>query len=323
MDDKTAPPDDLDYRNPPGTRVTYQARQRATDRTTWLHLALHLPAFLLSLALVLAAALVLEAWLGVPAWLPTALWTASGALTFHRPSEQFLARHLLRLHRPLPADLATLTPVWHEVTARAGVDGRQYELWIEESSDLNALAAAGHIVAVTRRALEQLPTTQLAAVLAHELGHHVGGHAWSGLLGWWYGMPGRLAWRGLARATPRLLRTARGARYTSTTVSILLAIGIWLTFTALTATYALPLLLLVLPYLTAAVSRRAELRADAHAAVLGFGPALAQTLHGWSAHETGTPATPGMTGLQVRLLSTHPDHRTRLHHLQPYLQSGR
>lgn len=141
MDDKTAPPDDLDYRNPPGTRVTYQARQRATDRTTWLHLALHLPAFLLSLALVLAAALVLEAWLGVPAWLPTALWTASGALTFHRPSEQFLARHLLRLHRPLPADLATLTPVWHEVTARAGVDGRQYELWIEESSDLNALAA--------------------------------------------------------------------------------------------------------------------------------------------------------------------------------------
>lgn len=106
-------------------------------------------------------------------------------------------------------------------------------------------------------------------------------------------------------------------------MSILLAIGIWLTFTALTATYALPLLLLVLPYLTAAVSRRAELRADAHAAVLGFGPALAQTLHGWSAHETGTPATPGMTGLQVRLLSTHPDHRTRLHHLQPYLQSGR
>lgn len=145
MDDKTAPPDDLDYRNPPGTRVTYQARQRATDRTTWLHLALHLPAFLLSLALVLAAALVLEAWLGVPAWLPTALWTASGALTFHRPSEQFLARHLLRLHRPLPADLATLTPVWHEVTARAGVDGRQYELWIEESSDLNALAAASTI----------------------------------------------------------------------------------------------------------------------------------------------------------------------------------
>ncbi|MFD9454347.1 M48 family metalloprotease [Streptomyces sp. NPDC059985] len=318
MADKPAPPpDDLDYRNAPGTRVTYRARHRATDRTTWLRLVLQLPAFMLSLALVLASCLLLEAWLGIPAWLPTSLWTASGALAFHRPSERFLARHLLRLHHPLPAELATLAPVWREVTARAGVDGSRYELWIEESEDLNALAAAGHIVAVTRRALEQLPTTRLAAVLAHELGHHVGGHAWSGLLGWWYATPGRLAWRGLVRLTPRLIRTARGFSYT--TCAILVALSAWLAFTTLTATYGLPLLLLALPYLTAAVGRRAELRADAHAAGLGFAPVLARTLQDLLVEQSAAPASSRRPGPLSHLLSNHPDHRTRLHHLQPFL----
>ncbi|MET9603889.1 M48 family metalloprotease [Streptomyces sp. NPDC006512] len=317
MDEKAAPPDDLDYRNTPGNRITYRARQRATDRTTWLRLALLLPPFLLSLALVLVVSLLLEAWLGVPAWLPTGLWTASGGLAFHRPSERFLARHLLRLHHPLAAELSVLAPVWREVTARAGVDGSRYELWIEESDELNALAAAGHIVAVTRRALEQLPTAQLAAVLAHELGHHVGGHAWSGLLGWWYAAPGRLAWRGLVRATPRLIRTARGFSYP--VCGILVALAAWLVFTTLTATYGLPLLLLSLPYLTAAVGRRSELRADAHAAHLGFAPVLARTLHDLLAEQSAAPTSADRLGPLSRLLSSHPHHRTRLHHLQPYL----
>ncbi|WP_235967803.1 M48 family metalloprotease [Streptomyces mesophilus] len=52
-------------------------------------------------------------------------------------------------------------------------------MWTEESQDLNAYAAAGHTVGVSRFALENLPSAQLAAVLAHELGHHTGGHAWS------------------------------------------------------------------------------------------------------------------------------------------------
>ncbi|MEV6701287.1 M48 family metalloprotease [Streptomyces sp. NPDC051453] len=60
-----------------------------------------------------------------------------------------------------------------------------YELVIENSTDLNAMAAAGHVVGVTTYALNRIPSSNLAAVLAHELGHHTGCHAWAGLLGYW------------------------------------------------------------------------------------------------------------------------------------------
>ncbi|WP_406104658.1 M48 family metalloprotease [Streptomyces sp. NBC_01003] len=96
-----------------------------------------------------------------------------------------------------------LEPVWREVTARAGVDARTYELWVEDSDGLNAVAAAGHIVGVTRFAMSELPNGESAAVTAHELGHHVGGHTWSSLLGYWCALPGRIAWRvfrGIGRA---------------------------------------------------------------------------------------------------------------------------
>ncbi|MFJ8569931.1 M48 family metalloprotease [Streptomyces sp. NPDC093514] len=320
MPDTPGPPDDLAYRNSPGTRVTYRARQRRTDHTVWLGLALHLPAFLLSSALVLAAALALDAWLNVPVWLPVALWAASGGLAFHRPTERLLAHHVLHLHRPIPAEREVLATVWHEVTARAGVDGSRYELWIEDSDDLNALSAAGHIVAVTSRAVQELPTSRLAAVLAHELGHHMSGHAWSVLLGWWYALPGRLLWKALSRVKPRLIRTARTAPVIGWVLMVVLT-G-YLALVTLQATYGLPLLVLALPYLTAAVGRRAELRADIHAARLGFGQPLALLLQELLTDESGAPsasAAPPRAGLAARLLSHHPDHRTRLHHLQPYL----
>ncbi|MFF2478351.1 M48 family metalloprotease [Streptomyces sp. NPDC058066] len=76
-----------------------------------------------------------------------------------------------------------------------------YKLVIENSTDLNAMAAVGHVVGVTTYALNRIPSGNLAVVLAHELGHHTGGHAWAGLLGYRSSLPGSGAWpvpRGLA-----------------------------------------------------------------------------------------------------------------------------
>ncbi|WP_106431215.1 M48 family metalloprotease [Streptomyces sulphureus] len=317
-------------------RVHLAKRQRGIDATAVVHLLLHLPSFLASLAIM---ALLFHALLPAMAWLGVLLWLASGALAFHRPTERALARHLLALRHPTPMERIQLEPLWREVTARTGVEGRAYELWIEDSEHLNALAAAGHIVGVTRFSLENLSGGQLAAVLAHELGHHVRGHAWSSLLAQWYAVPGRLAWSAVKRLVQLLAASSRRSMG-CWVPALLLVVGSIVVVIAVSYWFV-ALALVVLPYLLAAVARRAELRADQHAAASGFGPMLAEVLHMMQAAErdsgrvtasalSGCGATAStITGARARgrgrslsgaLLSSHPDYYTRLHHLAPYLR---
>ncbi|MFF3639692.1 M48 family metalloprotease [Streptomyces sp. NPDC002564] len=321
---RTPAADDLDYRHRSG-RLHYAARQRGVDATALGQLVLLLPGTVMSLLVILLLSAGLDAWLGVPLWVPPLVWLLSGALLFHRPTEDFLARHLLRLQRPMPDEYARLAPVWREVTARAGVDGQTYELWIEDSDDLNAYAAAGHIVGVTRYALGHLPSSQLAAVLAHELGHHTGGHVWTSLLGHWYALPGRAAWYAIRWVVVLAVAVTSSFSWLATTA--LVFVIAFFTYLTITHLYGLPLVLVVTPYLIAAVGRRAELRADQHAAALGFGPTLAQVLTAMHTAETearrrsvaAAGARPDHPGMLARLLSTHPDYPTRLHRLKPYL----
>ncbi|MFF4251058.1 M48 family metalloprotease [Streptomyces sp. NPDC001663] len=303
-------------------RVHIRRDQRRTDATTVGSLLLHLPNFLCSLFVVGLVSLVFGGF-GIVVVLA---WLASGALVFHRPTESALARHLLRLRYPTPQERAKLEPVWREVTARAGIEARNYELWVEDSDNLNAVAAAGHIVGVTRFAMNELPNGELAAVMAHELGHHVGGHAWSGLLGYWYALPGRIAWRVLKAFSGFVFKVSRAFGCIGTAVVVLVIGSVALA--TISTLYGLPLLVLAVPYALAAVGRRSELRADEHAAALGFAPMLAAVLdklHQQEQHaEAALTAANGGVKLEEsalgRLLSSHPDHYTRLHHLQPYLQ---
>ncbi|MFE0099595.1 M48 family metalloprotease [Streptomyces sp. NPDC059009] len=325
---RSAAPDDLDYQHRSG-RLHFSAHQRGVDATAFGQLILHLPGMLMSLLVLLLISGILNAWAGIPLWLPPLLWLASGALFFHRPTEDFFARYFLRLQRPMPEEYARLEPVWREVTARAGVDGRAYELWIEDSDDLNAYAAAGHIVGVTRFALDRLPSSQLAAVLAHELGHHTGGHVWASLLGYWYALPGRAAWRLIRLIVVFAVVFTSHFSWLATAI-LVLVISVF-TLATITLLYGLPLVLLAIPYLIAAMGRRSELRADQHAAALGFAPMLAQVLQSMHAAETETKRramaaagkNPAEPGLLARLLTTHPDYATRIHRLRPYLGPGR
>lgn len=309
-------------------RVHLTANQRRADATAVGTLVLHLPNLLGSLLVVAMIA----AFFDDLAWVVLVGWLASGALVFHRPTERFLARYMFRVRRPTPQEHAKLEAIWREVTARGGIDGRAYELWIQDSDDLNAFAAAGHIVSVTRFSLNQLPNGELAAVLAHELGHHVGGHTWSGLLAYWYALPGRIAW-GLMKAVLAIAVSVLGALgclggLVLLALAVLAGAVVWVSLTEL---YGLPLLLFALPYANAWVGRRAELRADRHAAVLGFAPMLVAALtkiddmeRTQRAAAEAAARAQGKTLPQEsalsRLLSSHPDHTTRLHHLQPFLE---
>lgn len=323
--------DDLEYRHAPGTRLHFAARQRRVDTAALGGLALHLPAFAFSLGALLAVGRLLDLAWQVPYWLPALIWLASGLLVFHQPAEDLYARYVLGFRYPLPGEHARLDPVWREVTARAGVEGDRYRLWVENTPNLNAYAAAGHIVGVTRFALENLPSAQLAAVLAHELGHHTGGHSWSTLAGRWYTLPARAAFRAgraiLLSAGDRALQLGSVA-----TAALIAGCGVVLLGPAAILLGAAPLVLLALPYAAAALSRRAELRADLHAASLGFAPMLTEVLLAMEegeipSHSVPGPATSGMGGARpgpaAHLLASHPDYATRVHRLRPFLAPDR
>ncbi|WP_241837823.1 M48 family metalloprotease, partial [Streptomyces sp. CB03234] len=309
-------------------RIHLSDSQRGADATAIGNLLLYLPHFLCS-AFVMALVSLVFGGLGVIVFVA---WLLSGALVFHRPTESAIARRLLRLRYPTAQERARLEPVWREVTARAGVEGRNYELWVEDTDSLNAVAAAGHIVGVTRFAMNQLPNGELAAVLAHELGHHVGGHAWSSLLGYWYALPGRIAWRVLRAVSTAIFKVSR--LFSCVGMGIVILVFGSIALATISTLYGLPLLILAMPYALAAVGRRAELRADQHAAALGFAPMLAAVLdklHQAEQQQQAQAAAiaayhgnpPPQESPLSKLLSSHPDHYTRLHHLQPYLHPTR
>ncbi|WP_200300715.1 M48 family metalloprotease [Streptomyces adelaidensis] len=312
--------------SPRGGRVHISARHRGADATTLGSLALQLPHVLMSLAVVFLVVYAVDALFGPPWWIPLGGWAVSGALVFNHRCECLLARWLFGLRYPTPEEGRKLKTVWREVTVRAGVDGDSYQLWVEDSAGINAMAAAGHIVGVTSHSLRTLTPARLAGVLAHELGHHAGGHAWASLLTLWYSLPGRIAWQLLRWLAARVDRLSVGA------AALLIGVLGAAVFALATATYGLIFLPLATPYLLAALSRRSELRADEHAAGLGFAEQLSTVLRDdldrTEPVRTGVAAKGGRVrftkeGVIARLLASHPDVHTRLHHLQAHLEEPR
>ncbi|MFD6434027.1 M48 family metalloprotease [Streptomyces venezuelae] len=305
----------------PVGRIHIAARRRGADALAIGSLALHLPHAAASLFVVAVLAYALQSATGIPVYATVAAWLLSGALVFHRPTEAFLAHHVFGHRPPSLVETGQLDPVWRDVTARFGADAATYQLWIAESEELNAEAAAGHIVTVTSAAL-RLPPDQLAAVLAHELSHHVAGHSWSALLSSWYALPGRLLWR-LLRAIHRFTLPHRPTQAREANRRLILLASL----AALMLVYLFPwlLLLALTPWLLAAVSRRAELSADRAAALRGFGPQLVAVLQRFiTDEEASKPPDPvhrhGRLLPAPSLLSAKPDHHTRLQRLQRQLQ---
>jgi Zn-dependent protease with chaperone function len=262
--------------------------------------------------------------------LACAAWTASAALILVRPVEAGLARLLYpSLRRPRAADLARITPALDRVCRRAGTEPHRYLLRVEEKRQVNAFALGGHVLAVTRMALE-LPDDMLEAVLAHEVGHHRHLHPLAIILGWWYLLPfeaGDRLLRAIRRITRWLARTFNrlndrtgglaGGRAPDGALGmlvLLLALGVLVVAGGVLVVALgllwLPLSLLVrlAKVLSAALSRAGEHAADRHAAELGYGPGLVQVLFLFQQAEFAAPRPRGMAAL----LRSHPSSQARI-----------
>ncbi|MFJ9964054.1 M48 family metalloprotease [Streptomyces avermitilis] len=241
-------------------------------------------------------------------------WVASGALMFHRPTERALARMRFKMRPPTGAELAVLQPIWDEVTRRAGVDGSQYDLWIEDTDELNASAAAGHIVSVTRGSLHRLPPQQLSAVLAHELGHHVGGHAWALLLGLWYALPARIFMTVVKVVTVFVFVFTAQIFWLG---AVLLALIVGALVIGTVAAFPPALALYAIPFLLAWAGRQGELRADRFAGRIGYGPLLVAVFTEWQAQ--GVDDEHRKEGPIARLMSTHPPLHQRIRAVETFV----
>jgi Zn-dependent protease with chaperone function len=256
-------------------RKHLKAYQRGVDGAALSQLVVALPTAVISLFVVVFVGALVNPLLGMV--LPV-LWLLSGPLVFHRTVEGAIARHLLGMRRATPAEAERLGAVWEEVTRRAGVDRLTYELWIQERAELNATAVAGHIVGVTRHAMDRLPNSRLAAVLAHELGHHVGGHTWAGMLVDWYALPARTAGRWIIAGLSFLFRSKNWAGIACGGCLSVTILQFLFFFTFMEGMWWLVLPVAAGPVLIAWLHRRAEFGADAYASGLGFGDELMEVL---------------------------------------------
>ncbi|WP_084467528.1 M48 family metalloprotease [Actinokineospora inagensis] len=294
-----------------GTWIPREPRRGVRpDASAVLGVLFALPALVSSAVVVaLVARLIWAApWV---VWTVVALWVLSGAVTFLPSVESLLARGMFDMRRPSTVEMTRLGPLWESVCATAGVDSARYVLWVEQSRELNAFAAGGRTVAVTRRAVE-LPARALEAILAHELGHHLSGHSRVSLLAWWYELPARASIWLVGLATRAVLLVGRVfARFgsaagalASVLVSLVLLVGL----------IALNPWLLLMPLLSPLLawsSRLGEYRADATAAGFGYGPALVDVLSGWLAAEHGRRRP-----WRVRMLASHPATADRIRRLR-------
>lgn len=317
--------------------------RRRADLSTLASLVLAVPWFVFSLTVVGFAGLGIGALLGNVSVVPIVvmvLWLLSGVLIFYRPVEIGVARFFLRARRPTPSERDRIEQAWREVNDTAGRDGGKYQLFIEDSDALNAYAASGHIVTVTRKTLETMPHHHLAAVLAHELGHHLGGHPWSNLLAYWYSVPARL----LTRVLRLVLRVvvalfsmvfavvARMPGLASfiaklITWSLILFVVFFVSVLMVTAvqsgqTWAPPAVALIVltPILLPWLARRSEYRADRIAANLGYGHALIEVFEDWL--RQGMDDERRNFVLRARLFSTHPALAARIKKLDAYLRKN-
>ncbi len=289
--------------------------RRFGDWTSWLSLIVQLliaPFTLLCLAPFAALA---AAFLPGGFWLWVIVYFAVLPFLFV-PGIDVLQIWLVcpRTRPPTVAEQARLQPLWDQVVTRIGKGKRRkYRFRVEDSAHINAAAAGGRIVIVTTRALRHLHDRELGAVLAHELGHHVGLHPAVLVIQGWLARP--LGWAArLSIILHNLLAWFSGWRIHWALFMFILVVMLVIRAALLVLNTVMMFAGLLLRFL----GRKAEHAADSVATKLGYGPALIDALSALERQdealqqaETGNRQHPATVPVS-RAWATHPPTSKRI-----------
>lgn len=252
----------------------------------------------------------------VPFWMFAVGYLAAGVLLFARPVQAVLLTRLLGARRPTPAERAVLAPLWTEIAQANRLAPHRFVLAVLPADDLNAFACGGHLVVVTSWAVESLPRAELAGVLAHELGHHLGLHTVALTVGHWLSVPIVV----LARVGFFLQNVATAATGSFVSHSAALtAVGRLVAFVLRAVSWIFLAALLASSAVGNAVGRRSEFHADRRVVAMGYGRELAAALRRViAAGGGGRPRT-----WRERMFASHPSARTRVARIEAFVRSRR
>lgn len=171
---------------------------------------------------------------------------------------------------PSPEDGRYLQECLDDICLRAQLDPKEYHLYIGAVNEYNAFAL-GKTITVFFPVLRDLPREEVIGIMAHEVGHIQNGHTRTGLLcvGMsWFNTIIKLVFNGIALIC-RLLFWIPFLGFVLNVFSLFI----------ITIYNIMDMLLYIPTFLINRFgSRQQEYQADAYAAKLGYGPALASGL---------------------------------------------
>lgn len=286
------------------------SRRRVGHFGAWRAMAA-VPSMVASLLLMVVLLGLLGRWEG----LALLGWLISGVAVLTRVGERAVVRVGCGFHRPNAGQAVLLAPVWATVLERCAIAESEVDLYVQRRCEANAYAAGGRSVAVTTGVLREfqarrLSDEHLAAVLVHDLGHHVTRANRYGLVTSWLAAPWRLARRmvvgvALPFARPQPPRGLAAVIATGVAVAIVQAVQARQWSVALVLT-GVTVAAVLCPVADAALSRRSEFAADRYANNAGVGRELAAALQILGSGHVHRP------GMASRLLTRHPTTLRRI-----------
>ena len=241
------------------------------------------------------------------------VWFLLGGCLFLRPVQRIVLQRLLGARSPTRAERDSLQRAWQIVAQANHIPPGKFVLAVTDSDDLNAFASGGHLVVVSSWAISHLSQDDLCGVLAHELSHHLGMHTVALTVGQWLTIPivllariGFLLQNVADAATNVFVTRSPGAALVGRTLTGIITIISWLFLAMIT----------VSQYISNAVGKGAEFKADETVVQMGFGRPLLNSLRIVVENGQGERAIQW----KDRLVTAHPPARTRIARIDAQLR---